>query len=54
MNPWEIVSWVGAATVALILIAVMTATIKTIITPRPKQNSTRIFNSRKSTGRSGT
>ena len=42
MNPWEIVSWIGAASVG-ILIIVFTISITVALAKKPKGKTTRIL-----------
>lgn len=45
INPWEIVSWLGAAAVALLLVSVIVGTVRQMV--RPKSRTTPIFRGRR-------
>lgn len=47
MNPWEIVSWIGAASVAIFIIALTLAVVRGLFSQKPryrrKDSSSRIL-----------
>lgn len=47
MNPWEIVSWVGALAVTTLIIIVTTIVIRAALRAPKSSGSTRIYNSKK-------